>query len=731
MIYPSTLTFCFLCFVGGFNASFITQPRAVQAVQVGDNVTIECYLPKTDFNTMVWYKQELGMMPEPMAKCYNYLREITFLDGFKNERFNVSIGQGIFHLTISATKHEDTAMYFCGIVMLNELRFGPGTFLMIKGVQFNTQAVLQKPIVELVSPGDTVTLQCSVVIGEPKCAEPHRLYWFRHGSGESHPGVIYTHGDSSDQCKKSYEDGYSTQSCVYEFSKRNLSLTDTGTYYCAIAACGKILFGNGTKLNITDNSVNTFSPIFLILVLTNIISVLLIIITMASRCTKQNPSSGSPNCEMSLDTHVACEETLNYAALSLAKPLSSRGTRTQQMLDIDMYSQVKYETEGNTPRNFLGGLRLLSLDRGGQRGTTKTRKRVGAGSSESLPLSRLASENGGVCPKLQRQTISGTLLERQARGRLSGRLLTQVCEEEAENMLTIGLILLLSTITLAKTQKGLHRDGAVVFAKEGGNVTITCIYHNTMAMHFSWYKHKFGQKPELISTIYKYELKATFYYEFKNNPRFSMVNENGMTHLEIRELQLSDSATYYCGSAHSNIIEFGDGTEVLVQASQSHSLSVLQQPVLEPVHPGDSVTLQCTVLTESCAGEDSVYWFRHGSGESHPGIIYTYGDSNDQCKKSSKAGSPTQSCVYKLSKRNLSLSDAGTYYCAVAICGEILFGPGTTLNINITGVDCSDHMHNLIFLSIIRTSVLLFSAGLISIYWYTNQRRNNSFSVTF
>uniref|UniRef100_A0A4W4H185 Ig-like domain-containing protein n=1 Tax=Electrophorus electricus TaxID=8005 RepID=A0A4W4H185_ELEEL len=277
----------FLCC--GFNASFITQPRAVQAVQVGDNVTIECYLPKTDFNTMVWYKQELGMMPEPMAKCYNYLREITFLDGFKNERFNVSIGQGIFHLTISATKHEDTAMYFCGIVMLNELRFGPGTFLMIKG-KFNS--VLQKPIVELVSPGDTVTLQCSVVIGEPKCAEPHRLYWFRHGSGESHPGVIYTHGDSSDQCKKSYEDGYSTQSCVYEFSKRNLSLTDTGTYYCAIAACGKILFGNGTKLNITDNSVNTFSPIFLILVLTNIISVLLIIITMASRCTKQNPSSG-------------------------------------------------------------------------------------------------------------------------------------------------------------------------------------------------------------------------------------------------------------------------------------------------------------------------------------------------------------------------------------------------------------------------------------------------------
>uniref|UniRef100_A0A4W4E4P2 Ig-like domain-containing protein n=1 Tax=Electrophorus electricus TaxID=8005 RepID=A0A4W4E4P2_ELEEL len=96
-------------------------------------------------------------------------------------------------------------------------------------------------------------------------------------------------------------------------------------------------------------------------------------------------------------------------------------------------------------------------------------------------------------------------------------------------------------------------------------------------------------------------------------------------------------------------------------------LSVLQQPVLELVHPGNSVTLQCT--------------FRHDSGESLPGIIHTHGDSSDQCKKSSKARSPTQSCVNELLVENLSLSDAGTYYCALAICGEIIFGNGTKLDI--------------------------------------------------
>ncbi|KAJ8337707.1 hypothetical protein SKAU_G00366730 [Synaphobranchus kaupii] len=39
------------------------------------------------------------------------------------------------------------------------------------------------------------------------------------------------------------------KSCVYNFPKRNLSLSDAGTYYCAVATCGEILFGNRTKLD--------------------------------------------------------------------------------------------------------------------------------------------------------------------------------------------------------------------------------------------------------------------------------------------------------------------------------------------------------------------------------------------------------------------------------------------------------------------------------------------------
>ncbi|XP_029523107.2 immunoglobulin alpha-2 heavy chain-like [Oncorhynchus nerka] len=260
---------------------------------------------------------------------------------------------------------------------------------------------------------------------------------------------------------------------------------------------------------------------------------------------------------------------------------------------------------------------------------------------------------------------------------------------------------------LAGTEpSAIQQECGLMSANVGDTMVLQCLYKGDMAMHFSWYKQPFREKPHLISTIYKYDKYATFYHEFKDNPRFSVQSSNGVNHLSISDIKSLDSATYYCGSAHSNVVEFGKGTILNVKGSESNSMSVLQQSVSES---GDSVTLNCTIHTETCAGGHSVYWFGHGSGESHPGIIYTHGDKSDQCEKSSEAGSPTQRCVYNHPKRNLSLSDDGTYYCAVASCGEILFGDGTKLDIHGGDIQVATEvdMRILVLLSIIRTGVLL------------------------
>ncbi|MBN3305384.1 KV08 protein, partial [Amia calva] len=223
----------------------VVQPRLYTAAQLGDSVTLECFLPSQKSTYTVWFKQTIGQRPQCMATAYNYLQETTFYEEFKhNPRFTVQRERDSFHLNISRTELSDTATYYCGVMFLNHMQFGNGTFLMVKGSV--SRRVEQQPASVPVQPGDSVTLQCT--IHTETCAGEHSVHWFRHGSGEALPGLIYTHGNRSDPCESSSEPGLPAQGCVYELPKRNLRSSDAGTYYCAVATCGQILFGNGTRL---------------------------------------------------------------------------------------------------------------------------------------------------------------------------------------------------------------------------------------------------------------------------------------------------------------------------------------------------------------------------------------------------------------------------------------------------------------------------------------------------
>uniref|UniRef100_A0AAZ3PLI3 Ig-like domain-containing protein n=1 Tax=Oncorhynchus tshawytscha TaxID=74940 RepID=A0AAZ3PLI3_ONCTS len=249
-------------------------------------------------------------------------------------------------------------------------------------------------------------------------------------------------------------------------------------------------------------------------------------------------------------------------------------------------------------------------------------------------------------------------------------------------------------------------------AQLGESVSLPCFFSETIDYFqwLYWYKQTAGQMPQVVATVEK-KKSAHFVLngEF-NNIRFTMEKVKVGYLLIINNISRSDEAAYFCGIGTVYEIKFRNGTFL----SRSHYQTVEQQPVSDPVHPGDSVTLQCTVLSETCAGLHRVYWFRAGSGESHPGVIYTPENRSDECKKSPETPSPTQSCVYSLSKNNLSLSDAGTYYCAVVTCGEILFGDGTKLNTikGTTSSSVSQHIHHDDNLSSEQSSDLLNYAAL-------------------
>ncbi|XP_056593453.1 novel immune-type receptor 9 isoform X2 [Triplophysa dalaica] len=187
----------------------------------------------------------------------------------------------------------------------------------------------------------------------------------------------------------------------------------------------------------------------------------------------------------------------------------------------------------------------------------------------------------------------------------------------------IWRILLLFPVSLT----AMNLSNTTVFAKLGESIHMPCVYYSQMAMHFSWYKHELGLNPRLIATTYKYDKKATFYHDFKDTSRFSVLNDKGVNQLVIKNLQFSDSATYFCGSAYSNVLEFIQGTELIVQG--------LQNP-LHPFQPGESVNVRCTVLNQTCVGNHSVYWLIHTSQPSIPRIIKVHGMSNTGCDDSTE-----------------------------------------------------------------------------------------------
>ncbi|XP_035983132.1 uncharacterized protein LOC105923099 [Fundulus heteroclitus] len=158
------------------------------------------------------------------------------------------------NLTILKTVQDDEGMYHCALTDWNE-NVWHGTYLLIKGNNVGTsnyRVVQSSTVSDSLHPVEYVTLQCSVLSDfESKTSSGDlSVFWFR--SNTSDTDIIYIEGNKTEKCQKKIDH----TRCVYNFSK-NISSSDAGTYYCAVATCGEILFGNGTNLGIHGS---TWSP---------------------------------------------------------------------------------------------------------------------------------------------------------------------------------------------------------------------------------------------------------------------------------------------------------------------------------------------------------------------------------------------------------------------------------------------------------------------------------------
>ncbi|XP_041918420.1 uncharacterized protein LOC121682369 [Alosa sapidissima] len=270
----------------------------------------------------------------------------------------------------------------------------------------------------------------------------------------------------------------------------------------------------------------------------------------------------------------------------------------------------------------------------------------------------------------------------------------------------------------------------VIKVKLGNHITLNCSFSkDQMKNNLFWYKQVFGHKPRVIGVVKTYS--AVFYNNAFNNTRFRIVKTDHHVQLVIFDTKLSDEGMYFGGVEMSHNIEFGNGTFLSFQENEksSSTISVVQSLLSDPVYPGHSVTLRCTVLTETRTNDLKIFWISTASGgDLHPGSIYVHKNSSSQCEITSE-----KSCTNELLKSHVGLDDVGMHYCAVSTCGRIVLGNGTMLQIEsslhhlVVGLGLALVMSLVVILVLV--CVIYYRVGFHSSICGQQVKHNNSLSV--
>ncbi|XP_037396263.1 uncharacterized protein LOC119263830 [Pygocentrus nattereri] len=309
-----------------------SEPLVISA-EAGKAVNLTCTFGDNSIKeVMMWYKQRLEHAPLEVGSQLGG-KTAVISNQLDKTRFKLNrIASGI-SLSIERVTKQDEGMYFCGETgkkTSGQLNFSTATFLAVTGQ--SDISVLQTPVRGSVSPGESVTLQC-MVLSEIRAAEL-RVLWFRAAAGQSFPEIIYTHQNSSSrQCEISS----STSCSLYEFSKNILDQHHTGTYYCAVAACGKIIVGN-------EASVELQEPVIIFLGAALGVCVVLISAQAFIICKRRNSDRCSGRKEQGSsaeNTTSQTAESLNYAPIHFKENKAKPGRVKREQPEDIVYSQVR------------------------------------------------------------------------------------------------------------------------------------------------------------------------------------------------------------------------------------------------------------------------------------------------------------------------------------------------------------------------------------------------------
>ncbi|XP_015259459.1 PREDICTED: uncharacterized protein LOC107104062 isoform X1 [Cyprinodon variegatus] len=321
----------------------------VMTVYLGEAANFTCDLPDNHDSSgeHFWYKQTTGDTLEVIVKFVNYANP-QYGTHYSDSRIKSVITDKMSILTILDTAIEDEGMYHC-VFTDWQTNIWHGTYLLIKGNTAGTSnyKVFQKLMEpDSLHPQDYVTLQCSVLsdFESKTCPGEFSVFWFR--SDKSPPDIIYTEGYRTNTCQKKID--HQTR-CVYNFSK-DIRSSDVGTYYCAVATCGEILFGVATKPEVVTDPVSLVLLIAVSCLIISLIGNIVLIChkTPTAACKQFKEIEGTPSQERLRNLSEQSDQTngderdLNYAELHFSAGKARRRKKMNGAED-SVYSYVKYQ----------------------------------------------------------------------------------------------------------------------------------------------------------------------------------------------------------------------------------------------------------------------------------------------------------------------------------------------------------------------------------------------------
>ncbi|XP_053344712.1 uncharacterized protein LOC128514843 [Clarias gariepinus] len=329
------------------------KPLHMKTVKLRGDAIMQCdIIGVKNKNTLAWYKQSFGKLPQLLARSYRNTLGYTFVEGFNDNRFSVTVNDQKFDLNINIMREDDGGEYFCGEIDKNSLKFTSGTRLQFEGEEMkpcptpgtlnkNTHSVthqgsnsrdgegktsnMKNLHVKTVKHGEDVTMECD--INGLKNKNTSALY--RQSFGNVPQVFVRQFGQSY-----TFVDGFNDNrfSVAVNGDKFDLNINETreddgGEYFCGYVDGSTVKFTSGTRLQFEGKEMKPCPTPGTLNKNTH---------SVTDQGSNSREGKGASSSNPQTPTNQADDEDfLNYAAVNFAKKPSSSRTSG------DIYAEVK------------------------------------------------------------------------------------------------------------------------------------------------------------------------------------------------------------------------------------------------------------------------------------------------------------------------------------------------------------------------------------------------------